>query len=221
MAIKQNDFIELDYIGRIKEGNHIFDITNKEEAKKNKIFNEKAEYGPVKVVIGEKQLVKGLEDFLIGKEVGKYTVELTSEKAFGKKNPKLMKIIPTNVFIQQNIKPFPGLQLNLDGLIGTVRSVSGGRVIMDFNHPLAGRDIIYEVDIKRIITDTKEKVEIMIHGLHRDIKFDFKNNILEITADVPKQLEEAVEKKINGLISEVKEVKFKKPEVKKENQQNN
>ena len=150
MAIKQNDFIELDYIGRIKEGNHIFDITNKEEAKKNKIFNEKAEYGPVKVVIGEKQLVKGLEDFLIGKEVGKYTVELTSEKAFGKKNPKLMKIIPTNVFIQQNIKPFPGLQLNLDGLIGTVRSVSGGRVIMDFNHPLAGKDLTFKIKVVKI-----------------------------------------------------------------------
>lgn len=216
MAIKTNDFIEIDYIGKVKETDQIFDITNKEDAKKNNVFNEKAEYGPVKVVIGEKQLVKGLEDFLIGKEIGKYKVELTAEKAFGKKNPKLMRIIPMNVFVQQNIKPFPGLQLNLDGLIGTVRSVSGGRVIMDFNHPLAGRGIIYEVDVKRIITDAKEKVEIMIHGLHREIKFDFKDNVLEINTDLPKQLEEAVEKKIKGLISDVKEVKFKKPEVKKE-----
>ena len=211
MAIKKNDFVELDYIGSLKESNQIFDITNKEEAKKLKIFNEKAEYGSIKVIIGEKQLVKGLEDFLIGKEPGEYKVELTAEQAFGKKNPKLMRIIPMNAFIKQNIKPFPGLQLNLDGLIGTVRSVSGGRVVMDFNHPIAGRDVVYEVKVKGIITDAKEKVGILIHNLHRDIKFDFKSNVVEIHADVPKQLEEAIEKKIKGLVQEVKEVKFVKP----------
>ena len=49
--------------------------------------------------------LKGVDDFLIGKEIGKYTIELTPEKAFGNRESKLVQMIPMKVFQQHKINP--------------------------------------------------------------------------------------------------------------------
>ncbi|MFS6939009.1 hypothetical protein ACDX33_11095, partial [Neisseria animaloris] len=74
-----------------------------------------------------------------------------AEEAFGKRQVNLIKLVPTNIFTKQNMTPVPGLHVNLDGIYGVIRSVSGGRTIVDFNHPLSSHDLVYEVDIKRIV----------------------------------------------------------------------
>lgn len=208
MPIKKHDFIELDFIGKLKDSNEIFDLTEESIAKENNILNPKFSYKPVKICIGEKHLVKGLDDFIIGKDPGNYRVELKAENAFGKKDPKLMRLIPESAFKDKNIKPFPGLKINMDGFLGVVRSASGGRVIMDFNHPLAGRDVVYEIKIKRIITDPKEKAQAVLDLFHPEIKFDIKNSKLTIKLKLPKQIEDSLSGKIKELIPEIKEVIF-------------
>ena len=211
MKLKKGDFIEVEYTGKVKETNEIFDLTSEEEAKKNKIYNPKAAYGPVIICLGEGDLIKGLDEQLIDKEMGSYTIEIPSEKAFGKKDPKLMKIVSTNIFKKQKITPFPGLRLNLDGFIGTVRSVSGGRTILDLNHPLAGRNLVYEIKINRIITKTEEQLKgfVTLH-LGKSVKTELKNDEAIISIDLPEKVKKEFEKKIKDLIKKIKKVTFSK-----------
>ncbi|MDD5254323.1 MAG: FKBP-type peptidyl-prolyl cis-trans isomerase [Candidatus Nanoarchaeia archaeon] len=160
MKTKKGDFIELDFVGRIKETNEIFDLTSESIAKKENIFRKGFNYRPWIVCIGEGDVIKGLDKELEGKEINKnYSIYLDPEDAFGKRDSKLLQLVNTAKFRQQKIMPYPGLQLNIDGLIGTVKSVSGSRTLIDFNNPLSGKDIIYEFKINKVIGDDIEKLK--------------------------------------------------------------
>lgn len=223
MPIKKKDFIELEYTGRLKENNLIFDTTDEKVAKENNIFSKEKTYHPIVICVGEGHILNGIDKNIEGKEFGKYKIDLSAEDAFGKKDPKLMQLIQTNKFLQQGIRPVPGLQINMDGIIGTVRSVSGGRTIMDFNHPLAGKDIIYEVKINKFITDAKEKITAVLQRLlnldhvHVDLK-DGKTKI-GLHNNLPDEITKELSKKIIELC-EVKEVEFSVEEHSKEEHSN-
>ncbi len=216
--MKKGDFIELDFIGRIKSSNEIFDLTSEEEAKKNNLYSENYKYGSVIICIGQGQILKYIDDFLIDKEIDNYTIEVSHKDAFGVKNSKLIRIIPLNNFTKQKINPFPGLQVNLDNYAGTVRSVTGGRVIVDFNHPLAGKDLSYELKIKRIVNDLKEKVTSLIKYLIEEFNVEIIENKAKITLknDLPKEVKDSLEKKLKECIPEIKEVEFTIEEMKKD-----
>ncbi len=214
MTIKKGDFIEMDFIGKIKETNEIFDLTNEKDAKSNNIFNPKAKYGPKKICVGEGHVVKGLDEALVGKDLKEYKIELTPEQSFGKKDPKLIKIVSTSIFTKQNIRPFPGLQVNIDNIMGTIRSVSGGRTIVDFNHPLAGRNIIYEIKIIKTINEDGEKLEILLepakHMFNLDTKIDLKEGEATITSKMPDLLEKGFKERIKELVPGIKKLTFAK-----------
>ena len=55
------------------------------------------------------------------------------------------------------IQPIPGLQLNIDGSFGVVKPSAADACLVDFNHPLAGKDLVYDVKINKIGRDDKEK----------------------------------------------------------------
>ncbi|MBW3015277.1 peptidylprolyl isomerase [Candidatus Woesearchaeota archaeon] len=212
-TIKKSDFIEVEYTGMLKDGAVVFDTTDEKLAKEKGVHNPSMEYGPIVICLGQNNILKAIDDFLEGKELKKeYTLELEAEKAFGKKDPKLLKIVPTSEFRKQNINPVPGLQLNLDGIFGIIRTVTGGRTIVDFNHPLAGRDVIYKLKVNKIVTDIKEKVKTFLRfemGTQK-IDFDVKDNIVEIKVkkEVPKEVKEALSKKISEVVTEIKKVEF-------------
>ena len=157
--IKKGDFVELDYTAKITDSDIVFDTTIENDAKKHSIYNKDAKYKPLIVKVGEGQLVKGLDDFIVDKVPGTYKVDLNPENAFGKKNAKLLRLVSIREFHKNEIQPMPGLEVELDGYRGIVRAVSGGRVMVDFNHPLSSKDITYDVNIKGIVTDPKLKVE--------------------------------------------------------------
>lgn len=205
---KKNDFIEIDYLGKIKDTNQIFDLTDEEIAKENKIHNPNAKYGPVIICIGQKDVIPGLDENLENQELNKkLTFNIEPEKGFGKKNPKLLKLMPAKIFKDKNIKPFPGLQVNFDGTIGTIRTISGGRIIVDFNHPLAGRNITYEITIKRIIKQAKEKLNSILQMFIKEPKFEIKEGKATIH-DIPQPIRKLLEKRIKETIPEIKHIDF-------------
>lgn len=210
MTIKKGDFVELDFVGKLSETNEIFDLTKESIAKENKIFNPNFSYKPIIVCVGEGDVLKSLDEKLIGKNKGEYKIEIKSEDGFGKKNTKLLKLVPIKIFRKENLKPFPGLNINIDGYMGTVRSVSGGRVIVDFNHPLSGRDLIFEIEIKRIVNDEKEKAESIISKITEkfNVKIDKNNLIVKINLD--DKHKDLLKEKITKLIPSIKEIKFEK-----------
>lgn len=207
--IKKGDFIEIDYIGKLKESGEIFDLTDEKLAKEKKLYNPELEYGPVVICVGENEVIKGLDDEFEKRGLGKFEASIKAENAFGKKNAKLIKIMPASKFKQQKINAFPGLKVAVDGMLGTIRSISGGRIVVDFNHPLAGKDIIYQVDVKRIITDDKEKVKAILDkfGIKKP-EMEITNNELKIKSKVPKQLQAVLTERIKKLVSTIKTANF-------------
>ncbi len=211
MKLKKGDFIEIDYIGKIKDENKIFDLTNEEIAKKENIYHKDHEYKPIIICLGFNDIIKGLDEELINKDLGKYIIEINSEKAFGKKTYDLIKLVPNSIFSKENIRPFPGLQINIEGLIGTIRSVSGGRSLIDFNHPLAGRDLIYEVEIKRIVDNLEEKLKSLLKlKIGKEVKFDIINAKAVIKTNLNQELKKLLEEEIKDKIPEIQEIEFEK-----------
>lgn len=219
--IKLNDFIKLNYTGRLAD-NTVFDTTKEDLAKKNNLHAKKIKYSPLTICVGEKQILPGLDEELIGKEIGKtYTITLPPEKAFGKRDIKNMRIVPANVFKEHKMQPQPGLQIDVDGQLGIVTRVSGGRVIVNFNHPLAGKIVVYEIEILERITDVKEQLQSFLHSALRIPKEKIKieisedeeekeNKKAEITLPVnlPQQLTEIFAKKLEEL-TRLKKITFK------------
>jgi FKBP-type peptidyl-prolyl cis-trans isomerase SlyD len=150
MAIQDGDFIRLNYKGTVN--GRVFDTTSEEEATTAGIHSPNAIYGPVTICVGQKHVIVGLDEELVGKEAGEEgDVTIAPEKAFGERDPKRIQSYPKNKFTQ---KPVRGMPVKMDELgEGTVVDVIGNRVIVDFNAPLAGQTLVYHYHIEEMVTD--------------------------------------------------------------------
>ncbi len=162
--IKHGDFIEVSYSAKLKDGD-VFDTTDEKVANEHDLEGSKERYGNLIICVGEGQILQGLDKKLEGKKVGRYTIELSPEEGFGKKSAKLIQLINTQKFVKQGVFPQVGLQVQVDHMMGVVKSVSGGRTIVDFNHPLSGKDVVYDVTIVRKVTNDLEKARGYLHLL--------------------------------------------------------
>jgi len=158
MPLEDGAFALVEYSIRVKDG-ELIDTTSEEEAKKAGIYDAKERYGPRLVIVGEGRLIKGLEEAIKQLNEGEEKeVEIPPEKAFGKRDPSKIKIIPRSQFIRSGVAPEPGKVVEINGQIAIVRNVSGGRVVVDFNHPLAGKTLVAKVRVVRVLRYLEEKL---------------------------------------------------------------
>ena len=162
--MKDKEFVEIEYVGKIKESGDIFDLTDEKLAKDKGIFNPQTIYGPITIVVGTKQVLAGLDTALLEMNAGdKKNIVIEPKDGFGERNITLLKIVPASQFKKQNITPYQGQYITFDqGLRGRVVSVSGGRVKLDFNHPLAGKVLEYELQVTKKVDATKDKVDALV-----------------------------------------------------------
>ncbi|MBN1646312.1 peptidylprolyl isomerase [Candidatus Woesearchaeota archaeon] len=196
MAIKENDFIEINYTGRTEDG-VVFDTTVEQTAKENGLAQDpEKKFKPVIICVGKGQILLGIDHKLIGKDIGKHKFHLQDIEAFGKKNAKLIQLIPMSAFKKQGMNPQPGMELNIDDKYGIVKTVGGGRVLVDFNHPLASHELDYEIEVKRIVTDLKEQV-LAFFGMMQlpvtniEVKED-KTAVIYSAFEMPKEIQDAI-----------------------------
>jgi FKBP-type peptidyl-prolyl cis-trans isomerase 2 len=213
--IKKNDFVEIEFTG--KSNNEIFDTTHPDEAKS---IGLDVNVKPVLASVGNEMLLKGLDEALEGKEIGeKYSVHILPEKAFGKRNASLIKTISMKIFREKNMNPAPGMVFQLDQHLVRILSVSGGRVIADFNNPLAGKEIDYDFKILKKVTDDNEKINAIQDFFFRQrFEFELKDKKIIFKEEKIKPIIEAFKDKfktLSGFDAEV-EVKKEKAEDKKE-----
>ncbi len=160
MAFNDGDFLEIEYTARDAADDSILATTSEKAAKDAGIYSKDSHYGPVLVVLGANAVVKGLDRELRGMSVGQdRSFTLKPDDAFGARNEDLVKVMPLSEFRSQKVDPYPGMRINLDNVTATVKSVGSGRVIVDANHPDAGKDIKYEVKIAKHLQTEPEKVE--------------------------------------------------------------
>jgi FKBP-type peptidyl-prolyl cis-trans isomerase 2 len=185
--VNKNDFIEIEFTGKISNTDEIFDTNIKADAKKANL-NIK-EIKPFILSVGHKMLPAGFDKDIEGKEIGKkYKLNLNPEDAFGKRNPQAVRMIPTKHFHAQKIEPQRGMQLNLDGQLVKVLSSDRGRTLVDFNNPLAGKPVTYIYKINKTITDQNEKINALQDFLFRRT-FDFETKDNKVIFKIEKQSE--------------------------------
>ncbi|HEY5620770.1 MAG TPA: FKBP-type peptidyl-prolyl cis-trans isomerase [Candidatus Bathyarchaeia archaeon] len=191
MAAKTGDFLLLNYTLKVKESGETVDTTFDSVAKDAEIHREDAAYGPKFVILGEGWLPKGLEDSLVGLDAGKQTtIELPPEKGYGTRDPGRMRLVSLRRFREKGIDPAPGAQVEFEGRPAVVRAVGAGRVQVDYNHPLAGRTLIYEVSIERVLEDENEKILNIISRRIPEIslgRFGLNRSATDLTVEVPEE----------------------------------
>lgn len=130
MAFQKGDFIQIDYIAKVKETNEVFDTTKEDIAKKERLYKEGEIYEPKLVVIGEGWVLKTLDEKLPTMEVGKEaTVEIPPDKAFGNRDAQKVRRVPLRQLLARDITPTLGLRIEYGGKMATVRAIGAGRVL--------------------------------------------------------------------------------------------
>jgi len=219
--MQKGEFVRIDYIGRIASTGEIFDLTSEEAAKKEGVFNPKQKYGPVLVIIGAGTIVPGVEKKLEGMKKGEeseFTVK--PDEGFGDRDPRLIKIISISQFTKQKLNPMPGMFVTVNGVQGRVQGISGGRVRVDFNHPLAGKDLKYRVKLIDVVEGTLEKAKGILehYGIPKSEGSVLENKALKVKTPVkvPPSLSKHLAETIKKWIKEIETVDFiteeKKPE---------
>jgi len=191
MPIKAGDFILADYTCKVKESGEVIDTTISKVAEEAKLHKHDAVYELMFIVVGEGWVTKGLDEGLSGLEMGKTaTIEVSPEKGYGTRDPSKMKLIPLRRFKADGVMPVPGMQLEIDRKPALIRSVGAGRVQVDFNHPLAGKTLIYEVSIASVIEAKEEKIKAIIHRRLPSVakeKFGLTLAEKELTIEIPEE----------------------------------
>ncbi|MCQ2056219.1 MAG: peptidylprolyl isomerase [archaeon] len=161
--IEKGDVVRINYKAYIADAGRLYDTTDETLAKEAGIYNEKCTYVPMPYIVGSNKLFKALDEAISNATVGEETtVEIVSADAAGPKDPKLIETYSVREFQKQKITPSPGLEVKLGNKTGTVVSVGAGRVRVDFNNPLAGKDLKYIFTVTEIVKDADERAKAVV-----------------------------------------------------------
>src|SRR4030043_117911 len=192
MTLQKGDFILINYTAKVKETNEVFDTTIEETSKKEHLHKEGEIYEPKLVVIGEGWVLKELDESLTTMNVNKaQVVEVPPEKAFGPRGPEKVKRVPLKQLLAKDVhNPAIGMRIDFNGKMATIRSIGAGRVLLDFNPPLAGKTLIYDVTVNKKLEASEEKIAVLIHRRipvveAEKFKFTIKEKTLAI--DMPEE----------------------------------
>jgi len=160
MVFNQGDFILVEYTVRVKETGTLLDTTDQELAKKENIYEADRLYGPTLVVLGRGWMNEVVEQELMKMEVNEEReVEVPPEKAFGERDSGKVKTFSLREFQRRGYGVNVGDVVEVGGVKGVVKSISGGRVVVDFNHPLAGRTLVYKVKVVGKLEEFRDRVK--------------------------------------------------------------
>lgn len=150
IRIQDGSKVDLHFSVSIENGVEIDNTRNREE--------------PVSLVIGDGSLLPGFEKALFGLRAGdRRTVHLPPEDAFGPWNPENIQTFDTVKFEQ---RPIVGHMIEFEDkakatLFGVVKSVNDDITEIDFNHPLAGKNITFEVEIFKVTPAGQQGIQLM------------------------------------------------------------
>ena len=132
-------------MGKLEDGT-VFDTSEKEAAVEAGIYNQMRDYKPLTFTVGEGQMIKGFDEGVVGMKVGEEkTLEIPPEEAYGEYMEEYARELPCDAV---EFTPEVGMQLATEtGLKGTITKVSEKNFVVDFNHELAGKTLIFKIKV--------------------------------------------------------------------------
>lgn len=160
VKLDKGDLVRIAFTGRVASTGAVFETTDEAAAKAAGIWSSSARFGPRLVIYGAGTMVAGLEEGLSTMAAGQKThFKFPAGKAFGQKFKELVRVMSEKEFAKHGVQPEPNLMVTIDGIPALVKSISSGRVLLDFNHPLAGEELEYDLELLEIFSDPKEKAQ--------------------------------------------------------------
>ncbi len=137
---KDGDTVKVHYTGTLENG-EVFDTSKERE--------------PLEFQLGEGQLIPGFEKAVIGMDEGdSTTVEIPSEEAYGEVREDLVINVPKDQ-LPEEVEPKIGMQLQVNQQNGQpipvrVTEIKDDELVLDANHPLAGKDLKFEIELLEV-----------------------------------------------------------------------
>ena len=138
--VKSGDTVKVHYHGRLTDGTTFDSSTGRE---------------PLEFEVGSGQVIKGFDDGVTGMSVGeKKTIQIPVDEAYGPKDENMLVEFPKANF-PEDLNPEVGMSLNMTNGSGqvipvTIVEVKDDTVLLDANHPLAGQDLIFDLELVSI-----------------------------------------------------------------------
>ncbi len=156
-------FLLVDITVKDAKEDKIYQTTVEEVAKESGIYTERSVYLPVLVIPGETDLFPKVMEALKELNEGEsFEVKLGPEEAYGPYDRGKVRVFSVKRLEREGIQPQVGATVYVDGQRGVIQSITGGRVTVDFNHPLAGRELVVSGRVIRKIEDDLEKVRAIV-----------------------------------------------------------
>src|SRR5215213_327553 len=191
MTFDKGSLILLDYTARIKDNGEIFETTIEEDAKKSNLYDPTRKYETRLISVGEGWVLNGLDEALTSTDVGqKLSVEISPDKGFGERDTNKVRMIPQRKLGEKANEVKVGDVLELDDRTGIVRYIGSGRVQMDYNHRLASRVLVYDVNVVKKIESNEDKIKYLLkRRLPLDdekAKFEYNSDtvVIELSEDI-------------------------------------
>ncbi len=192
MSLQKGDFILIDYTAKVKETNETFDTTNEAAARNAHLHKEGEIYEPKLIVIGEGWMLKPIDEAFTTMEPSKpSSVEIPPEKGFGPRDPEKIKRVSLKQLYEKGVeRPAIGARVEYGGKMATIRSMGAGRVLLDFNAPLAGRTLVYDITVQKKLEANEEKMVALIHRrvpIADQTKFKLATEPNMLTVEMPEE----------------------------------
>lgn len=151
MTVSEGDSVTIEYTGRHTDGT-VFDSSRRDVAEEADLDGlGQREFAPLTVDVGEGNIVPGLEDALVGMDAGEEkTVEIPPERGYGERTDDRIVEYERAEFegMLGDTEVAEGLRLQTqEGLPGEVTDFDDDTVTVDFNHELAGEELVFEVEV--------------------------------------------------------------------------
>lgn len=187
MALNDGDVIKFDYT-LIVDGNAV-ETSSEDAAKEHGFHEEGRQYNPLTVTIGARQIIQGLEKILVEKatEGAEFEADIKAIDAYGERQMSLVKDVPMALFKKQKVVPRPGMVVNHENQRAVVTRVAGGRVRLDMNHDLAGKDLTYKVNVVKVVDDEEGKLEATLENLFPMGGYHVENTQSAVRLEIPDQ----------------------------------
>ena len=197
MPFSKGDMVLVDYSVFVKETGELIETTSEEVAKKHNKYDPKAFYEPVLIVIGEGRALPAFEEAVAEAEVGEEKeVEIPPEKAYGERREDYVKVFTIRqlrrALGEEKVRELSvGDEIAFGDTVGRVISITGGRVTIDFNHPLAGKTLILRFKVVKKLEDVEEKIRYLAARRFRvpakDIVASFNEETKTAAVEIPRR----------------------------------
>jgi peptidylprolyl isomerase len=140
IAAKKGDRVKVHYTGKLQDGT---------------VFDSSIDREPLEFTLGDGNMIKGFDAAVEGLQTGeKVTANIPSVEAYGEKKQDMFVEVP-KAEVPENIKPEVGQQLQVQQANGqampvVVAEVTEDKIVLDANHPLAGKDLTFEIQLIEI-----------------------------------------------------------------------